>query len=93
MRVGAEGQFGDFIEGLGQAQLVGHQVLGSACLGKIQLGLYDRKGHLEVEVIRARGLIPKPGAKILPGNYYSAINQSIHFFFFFQTTIKKKSST
>ena len=69
MRLGAESQFGDFIEGLGPAQLVGRQVLGSACLGEIQLGLYDRKGHLEVEVIRARGLLAKLGAKILPGMF------------------------
>ena len=66
--MGSEGQFGEFIEGLGPAQLVGRQVLGSPCLGEIQLGLYDRKGHLEVEVIRARGLMAKSGAKILPGN-------------------------
>ena len=70
MRLGPEGQFGEFIEGLGPAQLVGRQVLGSPCMGQIQLGLYDRKGHLEVEVIRARGLLSKPGAKILPGNVY-----------------------
>ncbi|XP_062566035.1 regulating synaptic membrane exocytosis protein 2-like isoform X4 [Saccostrea cucullata] len=69
MRLGPEGQFGDFIDGLGPAQLVGRQVLGSACLGEIQLSLYDRKHHLEVEVIRARGLIPKAGAKILPAPY------------------------
>jgi regulating synaptic membrane exocytosis protein 2 len=67
MRVSSENQFGDFVEGLGPSQLVGRQVLGSACLGEIQLGLYDRKGHLEVEVIRARGLMAKQGAKILPG--------------------------
>ena len=36
-------------------------------MGDIQLGLFDRKGILEVEVIRARGLLPKPGSKILPG--------------------------
>ena len=69
MRLGPEGQFGEFVEGLGPAQLVGRQVLGSPCLGEIQLGLYDRKGHLEVEVIRARGLMSKQGAKILPGLY------------------------
>ena len=69
MRLGTDGQFGDFVEGLGPGQLVGRQVLGSACLGEIQLGLYDRKGHLEVEVIRARGLGAKPGAKLLPGEY------------------------
>lgn len=27
----------------------------------------DKKGQLEVEVIRARGLTPKPGSKSLPG--------------------------
>lgn len=69
-RLGPEGQFGDFVDGLGPSQLVGRQVLGSPCLGEIQLGLYDRKGHLEVEVIRARGLLSKPGARVLPGREY-----------------------
>lgn len=36
--------------------------------GDVQIGLLDKKGQLEVEVIRARGLISKPGAKSLPGN-------------------------
>lgn len=67
MRLGADGQYGEFVEGLGPSQLVGRQVLGAPCLGEIQLGLYDRKGHLEVEVIRARGLNSKPGARVLPG--------------------------
>ena len=65
--MGNDGQFGDFIDGLGPSQLVGRQVLGSPLLGEIQLGIADRKGHLEVEVIRARGLRAKPGAKLLPG--------------------------
>ncbi|ESP02665.1 hypothetical protein LOTGIDRAFT_65469, partial [Lottia gigantea] len=69
MRLGSEGQFGDFVDGLGPSQLVGRQVLGAACLGEIQLGLYDRKGHLEVEVIRARGLSSKAGARVLPAPY------------------------
>lgn len=38
-------------------------------MGDIQLSFYDRKGVLEVEVIRARGLLPKPGSKILPGKW------------------------
>ncbi|ELU13906.1 hypothetical protein CAPTEDRAFT_224324 [Capitella teleta] len=69
MRIGPEGQFGDFIEGLGPSQLVGRQVLGSPCLGEIQMGLAERQGQLEVEVIRARGLMAKAGAKILPAPY------------------------
>ena len=70
MRLGPEGQFGDFIEGLGPSQLVGRQVLGSPCLGEIQLGIAERKGQLDVEVIRARGLMSKPGARLLPGELY-----------------------
>ncbi|CAD5119973.1 DgyrCDS8559 [Dimorphilus gyrociliatus] len=69
MRIGPEGQFGDFIDKLGPSQLVGRQVLGSACLGEIQMGLSDRKGRLEVEVIRARGLLSKPNARVLPAPY------------------------
>jgi len=35
--------------------------------GDIQIGMMDKKGQLEVEVIRARGLVQKPGSKSLPG--------------------------
>lgn len=37
-------------------------------LGDIQIGMVEKKGALEVEVIRARGLVGKPGSKSLPGN-------------------------
>lgn len=30
--------------------------------------MMDKKGQLEVEIIRARGLVVKPGSKTLPGN-------------------------
>lgn len=30
--------------------------------------MVEKKGALEVEVIRARGLVGKPGSKSLPGN-------------------------
>lgn len=66
-RLGSEGQLSEFIEGLGPGQLVGRQVLASPALGDIQLSMSDRKGNLEVEVIRARGLQCKPGSKTLPG--------------------------
>lgn len=36
-------------------------------LGDIQVGMMDKKGQLEVEIIRARGLVVKPGSKTLPG--------------------------
>lgn len=39
-------------------------------LGDIQIGMVNKKGQLEVEVIRARGLIQKPGSKSLPGESF-----------------------
>ncbi|KAF7233647.1 hypothetical protein EG68_06271 [Paragonimus skrjabini miyazakii] len=64
-----ESHVGEFVEGLGPGQLVGRQVLGMPCLGEIQLSFFDRKGHLEVEVIRARGLQHKNTAKPIPAPY------------------------
>lgn len=61
-----DGQLSEFVEGLGPGQLVGRQVLGSPVLGDIQLSMCDKRGNLEVEVIRARGLQSKAGSKILP---------------------------
>jgi len=76
-RLGSEGQLSEFIDGLGPGQLVGRQVLASPALGEIQLSLCDRRGNLEVEVIRGRGLQCKPGSKVLPGMpTYKTINVS-----------------
>ncbi|XP_056617317.1 regulating synaptic membrane exocytosis protein 1 isoform X9 [Triplophysa dalaica] len=69
MRLGADSQFSDFLDGLGPAQLVGRQTLATPAMGDVQIGLMDKKGKLEVEVIRARGLTPKPGSKSLPAPY------------------------
>ncbi|XP_034947829.1 regulating synaptic membrane exocytosis protein 1 isoform X11 [Chelonus insularis] len=66
---GEGGQLSEFIDGLGPGQLVGRQVLGAPSLGDIQLALSHKKGYLEVEVIRARDLQPKPGSKVLPAPY------------------------
>lgn len=33
------------------------------------MGMADRSGQLEVEVIQARGLIPKLGSKSIPGRW------------------------
>lgn len=57
----------NFVDGLGPGQLVGRQVLASPCLGEIQLNIKYSKGRLEVEVIRAKSLVPKHGTRILPG--------------------------
>lgn len=35
--------------------------------GDVHIAIVDRSGQLEVEVIEARGLTPKPGSKSLPG--------------------------
>ncbi|XP_041960478.1 LOW QUALITY PROTEIN: regulating synaptic membrane exocytosis protein 1 [Alosa sapidissima] len=68
-RLGADSQFSEFLDGLGPAQLVGRQTLATPAIGDIQIGMADKKGQLEVEVIRARGLIQKPGSKSLPAPY------------------------
>uniref|UniRef100_A0A8C9T0G8 Regulating synaptic membrane exocytosis 1 n=1 Tax=Scleropages formosus TaxID=113540 RepID=A0A8C9T0G8_SCLFO len=69
VRLGADSQFSDFLDGLGPAQLVGRQTLATPAIGDIQIGMMDKKGKLEVEVIRARGLMQKPGSKSLPAPY------------------------
>lgn len=53
-----------------------NHLLSSLCqIGDIQIGMMEKKGQLEVEVIRARGLVQKPGSKSLPGE-----NQKVSFF-------------
>ncbi|XP_060099356.1 regulating synaptic membrane exocytosis protein 2 isoform X19 [Heteronotia binoei] len=69
VRLGADSQFSDFLDGLGPAQLVGRQTLATPAMGDIQVGMMDKKGQLEVEIIRARGLVVKPGSKTLPAPY------------------------
>uniref|UniRef100_A0ABM5GCF9 Regulating synaptic membrane exocytosis protein 2 isoform X33 n=1 Tax=Pogona vitticeps TaxID=103695 RepID=A0ABM5GCF9_9SAUR len=69
VRLAADSQFSDFLDGLGPAQLVGRQTLATPAMGDIQVGMMDKKGQLEVEIIRARGLVVKPGSKTLPAPY------------------------
>ncbi|XP_023666811.1 regulating synaptic membrane exocytosis protein 2 isoform X9 [Paramormyrops kingsleyae] len=69
VRLSSDSQFSDFLDGLGPAQLVGRQTLATPSMGDIQIGMVDKKGLLEVEVIRARGLVGKPGSKALPAPY------------------------
>uniref|UniRef100_A0A8C8E476 Regulating synaptic membrane exocytosis 1 n=1 Tax=Oryzias sinensis TaxID=183150 RepID=A0A8C8E476_9TELE len=69
INMGASSQFSDFLDGLGPAQLVGRQTLATPAIGDIQIGMMEKKGQLEVEVIRARGLVQKPGSKSLPAPY------------------------
>jgi regulating synaptic membrane exocytosis protein 2 len=56
-----------FVDGLGPGQVVGRQVLAMTCLGEIQLHIKFSKGNLEVEVVRAKGLVVKTGSRQLPG--------------------------
>ncbi|KAK1806707.1 hypothetical protein P4O66_005204 [Electrophorus voltai] len=69
VRLSSDSQFSDFLDGLGPAQLVGRQTLATPPMGDIQIGMVEKKGALEVEVIRARGLVGKPGSKSLPAPY------------------------
>ncbi|KAM4568973.1 regulating synaptic membrane exocytosis protein 2 isoform 21-T21 [Fundulus diaphanus] len=69
VRLSSDAQFSDFLDGLGPAQLVGRQTLATPPMGDIQIGMVEKKGALEVEVIRGRGLVGKPGSKALPAPY------------------------
>uniref|UniRef100_S4R8A2 Regulating synaptic membrane exocytosis 2a n=1 Tax=Petromyzon marinus TaxID=7757 RepID=S4R8A2_PETMA len=66
---GGGAQITDFLDGLGPAQLVGRQTLATPPMGEIQISMVDKKGQLEVEVIRAKGLFAKPSSKTLPAPY------------------------
>jgi hypothetical protein len=79
------GRITDFIDGLGPGQLVGRQALASPSLGDIQLSMADRRGNLEVEVIRARGLVAKLGSKVNTNSIH-LINHLITLFLSFQLT-------
>ncbi|XP_016137524.1 regulating synaptic membrane exocytosis protein 2-like [Sinocyclocheilus grahami] len=69
VRLSSDSQFSGFLDGLGPAQLVGRQTLATPPMGDIQIGMVEKKGALEVEVIRARGLVGKTGSKALPAPY------------------------
>ena len=69
MKLPHEQPLNDFVDGLGPGQKVGRQVLGSPCLGEIQMSLYIEKSQLAIEIIRARNLKLKTGYRLLPGNF------------------------
>lgn len=64
-----EGPLGEFVSDLGPGQVVGRQVLASPCLGEIQIGLADKRGTLEIEIVRARNLSVKQASKANPAPY------------------------
>ncbi|XP_034016266.1 regulating synaptic membrane exocytosis protein 2-like [Thalassophryne amazonica] len=69
VKLASEKQFTGFLEGLGPAQLAGRQTLATPPMGDIQIGMVYRKERLDVEVIRARGLLGKQGNKNTPAPY------------------------
>jgi regulating synaptic membrane exocytosis protein 2 len=77
-----DGPLGDFIDDLGPGQVVGRQVLASPVLGEIQIGLGVKRGNLEVEIIRARNLMPRGGSKTPPGKYIILWNNNVNCIFF-----------
>ncbi|XP_069372667.1 regulating synaptic membrane exocytosis protein 2-like isoform X18 [Paralichthys olivaceus] len=69
VKLATDQQFTGFLEGLGPAQLAGRQTLATPPMGDIQIGMVYRKERLDVEVIRARGLVGKQGNKNTPAPY------------------------
>ncbi|XP_058143351.1 regulating synaptic membrane exocytosis protein 4 [Dasypus novemcinctus] len=63
----SDAQFSDFLGSMGPAQFVGRQTLATTPMGDVEIGLQERNGQLEVDIIQARGLTAKPGSKTLPG--------------------------
>ncbi|KIH68994.1 C2 domain protein [Ancylostoma duodenale] len=64
-----DGPLGTFVENLGPGQVVGRQVLASPLLGEIQVGIMAGRSGIDVEIIRAKNLVVKPGVKISPAPY------------------------
>ncbi|XP_068603610.1 regulating synaptic membrane exocytosis protein 2 [Brachionichthys hirsutus] len=69
VKLASDKQFTGFLDGLGPAQLAGRQTLATPPMGDIQIGMVYRKERLDVEVIRARGLVGKQGNKNTPAAY------------------------
>ncbi|XP_047239304.1 regulating synaptic membrane exocytosis protein 2-like isoform X20 [Girardinichthys multiradiatus] len=69
VKLASDKQFTGFLEGLGPGQLAGRQTLATPPMGDIQIGMVYRKERLDVEVIRARGLVGKQGNKNTPAPY------------------------
>ncbi|XP_019713695.1 regulating synaptic membrane exocytosis protein 2-like [Hippocampus comes] len=69
VKLAADRHFTGFLDGLGPAQLAGRQTLATPPMGDIQIGMVYRKERLDVEVIRARGLVGKQGNKNTPAAY------------------------
>ncbi|XP_078508049.1 regulating synaptic membrane exocytosis protein 4 isoform X2 [Lissotriton helveticus] len=69
MCLASNGQFSDFLSGMGPAQFVGRQTLATTSLGDVEIGLFERNGQLDVEIIQARGLTAKVGSRTPPAVY------------------------
>lgn len=63
----ADGPLGTFVDNLGPGQVVGRQVLASPVLGEIQIALMAGRSGIDVEIIKAKNLVVKPGVKVCPG--------------------------
>uniref|UniRef100_A0A1I7TWK2 C2 domain-containing protein n=1 Tax=Caenorhabditis tropicalis TaxID=1561998 RepID=A0A1I7TWK2_9PELO len=65
----ADGPLGSFVDNLGPGQVVGRQVLASPVLGEIQIALMAGRSGIDVEIIKAKNLVVKPGVKVCPAPY------------------------
>ncbi|XP_077447409.1 regulating synaptic membrane exocytosis protein 2-like [Stigmatopora argus] len=69
VKLATDKHFTGFLSGLGPAQVAGRQTLATPAMGDIQIGMVYRKERLDVEVVRARGLVGKQGNKNTPAAY------------------------
>jgi hypothetical protein len=75
--------YNEFVDTLGPGQKVGRQVLGSPCLGELQMSIMIEKNQLAIEIIRARNLKVKSGYRLLPGEAKVPIQSKSSFLFCF----------
>uniref|UniRef100_A0A8B9L9F4 Regulating synaptic membrane exocytosis 4 n=1 Tax=Astyanax mexicanus TaxID=7994 RepID=A0A8B9L9F4_ASTMX len=52
MCLASDAQFSDFLDGMGPAQFVGRQTLAMTSMGDVEIGLLERNGQLEVDIIQ-----------------------------------------
>ncbi|XP_061405231.1 regulating synaptic membrane exocytosis protein 4-like isoform X1 [Lethenteron reissneri] len=66
VRLHSHAELSGFLDGLGPGQVAGRQSLATLSLGDVELGVSLKDEGLTVDLLRARNLVPKPGAKTLP---------------------------
>jgi regulating synaptic membrane exocytosis protein 2 len=55
---------------LGHGQVVGRQALASPVLGEVQLAINFSNVTIDIEIIRAKNLVLRPGTRVNPGKQF-----------------------